>query len=99
MGKCPGDPYEIPDYKIYKVEDVPRLNEMQRRLEGQGLSDPWARNEVWRFKVAPKKRMIPVFFKGFVPGLIAALGTIFIEKIMLKSHEEHSEVKEACEER
>lgn len=34
---------KIPDYKIYKVEDVPELMAVRRVLATQGLKDPWLR--------------------------------------------------------
>ncbi|KAF5294102.1 hypothetical protein FQR65_LT10926 [Abscondita terminalis] len=40
---------KVPDYRIYKVENVPELVKLQKMLAAQGLSDPWARNEVWRY--------------------------------------------------
>ncbi|KAH3751933.1 NADH dehydrogenase [ubiquinone] 1 beta subcomplex subunit 3-like [Dreissena polymorpha] len=40
----------IPDYKKYKVEDVPELVKLQKDLAKRGLKDPWARNHVWKFQ-------------------------------------------------
>nr|XP_018898613.1 PREDICTED: NADH dehydrogenase [ubiquinone] 1 beta subcomplex subunit 3 [Bemisia tabaci] len=40
---------KVPDWRIYKVEDVPDLMRMQRTLAQKGLKDPWARNHVWRY--------------------------------------------------
>lgn len=34
---------EIPDYRIYKVEDCPELLKIQERLAQKGLKDPWLR--------------------------------------------------------
>ena len=33
----------IPDWKKYKVEDVPQLVEIRNLLAKQGLKDPWLR--------------------------------------------------------
>ena len=38
-----GVPFEIPDWKKYKVEGVPELEKLQRRLAAEGLKDPWIR--------------------------------------------------------
>ncbi len=38
-----GHHIKIPDYKVYKVEDVPELMACRRILASQGLKDPWAR--------------------------------------------------------
>lgn len=35
--------YEVPDYRIYKVEDCPKLVNVQRALAQKGLTDPWLR--------------------------------------------------------
>jgi hypothetical protein len=35
--------YEVPDYRIYKVEDCPQLVKVQRALAQKGLKDPWLR--------------------------------------------------------
>ncbi|RZF43320.1 hypothetical protein LSTR_LSTR001581 [Laodelphax striatellus] len=40
---------EIPDWKSYKVEDVPELMRVKEALAKKGLKDPWLRNEVWRY--------------------------------------------------
>ncbi|KAJ8962505.1 hypothetical protein NQ318_000895 [Aromia moschata] len=37
-------PYTIPDYRIYKVSDVPELVVVQKALAASGLKDPWLRN-------------------------------------------------------
>ena len=39
-------PYKIPDYRIYKVEDSPRLLKVQQKLAEKGLSDPWLRYNI-----------------------------------------------------
>ncbi|KAG5871533.1 hypothetical protein JTB14_023958 [Gonioctena quinquepunctata] len=74
------DPYTIPDYKIYKVADVPELVATQKALAAQGLKDPWLRNEVWRYDPkewgTEKTRLRPVFLRGFKYGFGAFLLTI-----------------------
>ena len=34
---------EVPDYRIYRVEDCPKLLRVQRALAQRGLKDPWLR--------------------------------------------------------
>ncbi|KAG8302935.1 electron transport chain [Homalodisca vitripennis] len=34
---------EVPDYRIYKVEDCPELVRVQQELARKGLKDPWLR--------------------------------------------------------
>ena len=34
---------EIPDWRIYKVEEVPTLKAVQDKLALKGLKDPWLR--------------------------------------------------------
>ncbi|CAH1117135.1 unnamed protein product [Phaedon cochleariae] len=93
------EPYKIPDWRIYKVEDVPELLTTQRALASQGLKDPWLRNEVWRYdpkywsteKIMLKK----VFFRGFRYGFAAFVltvgGTAIYDRIYPSEHghEEH----------
>lgn len=37
------EPYAVPDAKIYKIADAPKLVEVQTALARQGLKDPWLR--------------------------------------------------------
>nr|XP_023012443.1 NADH dehydrogenase [ubiquinone] 1 beta subcomplex subunit 3 [Leptinotarsa decemlineata] len=88
------EPYTIPDYRIYKVEDVPELLTTQRALASQGLKDPWLRNEVWRYN--PKEfgtesyRTKMVFFRGFKYGfgafLLTIAGTALYDKMYPSDH-------------
>lgn len=83
------EPYKIPDYRIYKVANVPELAQVERALAAQGLKDPWLRNEVWRFDRTqwgtPKQRWSLVFFRGFKYGfgafIFTILGTALYDKI------------------
>lgn len=34
---------KIPDYKIYKIEDVPEFVKLKTALAAKGLKDPWLR--------------------------------------------------------
>lgn len=102
MVKCPGDPCEVPDYTIYSVDDIPQLVKTQEKLDNLCLEDPWARNEVWRYKIGVQsklKRWRMLILRGFVPGLIAAVlstAYTFSSKIEHHPHEDH--VKEETHE-
>lgn len=76
------EPYKIPDYRIYKVEDVPKLVTVQKMLAAQGLKDPWLRNEVWRYNPkyfgTERSRIMTTFFRGFKVGFAAFVATAVI---------------------
>lgn len=71
--------FKVPDYRIYKVSDVPLLVNTQNALKAQGLSDPWLRNEVWRYNVkqfgTEGSRAKSLFFRGFKWGFLAFVAT------------------------
>lgn len=93
------EPYKIPDYKIYKVEDVPLLLKTQKALQAQGLCDPWLRNEVWRYNVkefgTEKIRLKRVFFRGFKYGAVAVaitlVGTEIYDRLFPSKHHGHGD--------
>lgn len=99
MGHGHGEQYEIPNYKIYKVDDVPQLMATKRALAAQGLSDPWLRNEVWRYNTkefgTERSRALATFGRGFRLGLAACvvtiLGTAIYDKLSPSDHHGHSE--------
>ena len=74
----------IPDYKIYQVnEHTPELQALEKKLAERGLKDPWIRNEVWRYDmrdrcVTNEMKGIHLVFRGFIPGLILAVGSAFL---------------------
>ncbi|CAO1435154.1 unnamed protein product [Diamesa serratosioi] len=76
--------YSVPDAKIYKVADAPKLMEVQTALARQGLKDPWLRNEVWRYNVkahgSHRSRVIGFLFRGLPLGIAAFAATIAAEK-------------------
>lgn len=90
-------PYTIPDYKIYKVEDIPLLVKTKNALAAKGLKDPWLRNEVWRYdeKIwgTEQTRMRSLFFRGFRTGFIAFVitvaGTALYDKVFPSEHHNH----------
>lgn len=88
------EPYTIPDYKIYKVADIPELVTIEKALAAQGLKDPWLRNEVWRYNVkefgTESSRLKLVFFRGFKLGfgafLLTIAGTALYDKMYPSEH-------------
>jgi len=85
---------KIPDYKIYKVEDVPELMAVKRVLGARGLKDPWLRNEVWKYTVKGRGSTKQIFRKvlgrGFFVGLVAGAITAGLEKVwMAKMYPHH----------
>ncbi|KAF2897779.1 hypothetical protein ILUMI_08410 [Ignelater luminosus] len=85
---------KMPDYRIYKVEDIPQLVATKRALAARGLTDPWLRNEVWRFNPkafgTEKSRIITTVFRGFRVGFVAfvltVLGTAAYDKMNPPKH-------------
>jgi len=75
---------KVPDWKSYKVENIPELMKVQEALAKKGLSDPWLRNEVWRYQQSEwgtkKSRWQNSVFRGFKYGFGAFLVTIVLEK-------------------
>lgn len=89
------EPYKVPDYRIYKVEDVPLLVKTQEALKARGLSDPWLRNEVWRYNPkefsTPSERVKKMFSRGFKYGVIATAITLIITTVSDKMSPSHHE--------
>lgn len=91
------EPYKVPDWRIYKVEDAPELLRLQRVLAAKGLKDPWIRNEVWRHDPrmwgTEKSRLRLLFFRGFKVGftafLITIAGTAIYDRIYPSEHNGH----------
>lgn len=91
------EPYKVPDYRIYKVEDVPLLMKTKNALEARGLSDPWLRNEVWRYNVkefgTEGSRAYLLFMRGFKYGVagvaLTLLGTAIYDKLYPSAHHGH----------
>ncbi|KDR21146.1 NADH dehydrogenase [ubiquinone] 1 beta subcomplex subunit 3 [Zootermopsis nevadensis] len=88
--------YEVPDYRIYKIEDCPKLLKVQKALEQKGLKDPWLRNEAWRFHHSFKTegyKARRAIFRGIQWGFAAFVVTIAIEKVWeTMSPSDHSHV-------
>ncbi|XP_071507202.1 NADH dehydrogenase [ubiquinone] 1 beta subcomplex subunit 3-like [Diadema setosum] len=80
---------EIPDWRIYKVENVPELKAVQERLALRGLKDPWLRNEVWRYQPCFKRLSFwQVLFRGFPIGAGLFVVAVGLEK-MFSSKDDH----------
>ncbi|GLH07811.1 hypothetical protein R5R35_000651 [Gryllus longicercus] len=84
---------KIPDWRIYKVENVPVLMQVKEALAQKGLKDPWMRNEVWRYDTKQFGSTLPnlrsFLFRGFKYGFAAFVVTIVAEKLWEKSHPSH----------
>ncbi|KAG8200863.1 hypothetical protein JTE90_015768 [Oedothorax gibbosus] len=80
-----GHPPEVPDYRIYKVKGVRQLERVQRMLAQHGLTDPWLRNEVWRYPPGssskPWKLLNETMFRRIGVGFCLAVATVIGEKI------------------
>ncbi|KAL0967031.1 hypothetical protein UPYG_G00303690 [Umbra pygmaea] len=75
-----GSKMHIPDYKQWKTEGTP-LEFTQRRLAARGLSDPWARNEAWRFMggFSQPVTLGNVLLRGFKWGFAAFAVALAVE--------------------
>lgn len=89
-------PPPVPDYRIYKVEDVPRLVRLRDRLALHGLKDPWMRNEVWRYSEYTKVNSFGLLkilvTRGMKLGFVLAVATVGLEQglnFVLKKDEHH----------
>ncbi|CAH2056988.1 unnamed protein product, partial [Iphiclides podalirius] len=79
-----GPPYTIPDYKQFKIEGIPQLEELEKALAKKGLRDPWIRNEAWRYHPGFGTRLLrarKLFFRGFPLGLGLTIATVAITKL------------------
>jgi NADH dehydrogenase (ubiquinone) 1 beta subcomplex subunit 3 len=99
MGGHGHEPYTIPCYKIYKVEDAPELVATRDALAARGLKDPWLRNEVWRFDrkmwgtegSRAKALLLRGFRTGFAAFLVTIAGTAIYDKLYPSEHGHHEE--------
>ncbi|XP_060684052.1 NADH dehydrogenase [ubiquinone] 1 beta subcomplex subunit 3 [Hemiscyllium ocellatum] len=71
---------ELADTRSWKVEGTP-LELVQERLRRRGLSDPWARNEAWRFNGGFRKPITftNVFSRGIKWGFAAFVVALGVE--------------------
>ncbi|KAM6990662.1 NADH dehydrogenase [ubiquinone] 1 beta subcomplex subunit 3-like [Tautogolabrus adspersus] len=70
----------LPDPKQWKWEGTP-LEFTQQRLKARGLTDPWARNEAWRYQggFARAVTLSDVLLKGFKWGFAAFTVALAVE--------------------
>lgn len=74
---------KVPSPDIYKVEEIPRLMEVRRLLAERGLTNPWLRNEVWRYRGVPftrKQEIIMNCKRGLGIAIPLIVLTLAIEK-------------------
>lgn len=38
-----GEPYQVPDYKTFKIQGIKELEELEAALAKKNLKDPWIR--------------------------------------------------------
>merc|ERR1711955_65959 len=77
---------KVPDWRSYKVADIPQLVEYEKLLAQKGLKDPWIRNEVWRFQPqyfgTQAQRWQMTAFRGIKLGFFVFLGVVAVEKLV-----------------
>lgn len=87
--------FKAPDWRKYKVDDIPALVNVRNALASQGLKDPWLRNEVWRHNPALGKsalsNMGKMVFRGWKLGAVAALTLYFVNNTFFpeEHHDDH----------
>ncbi|BFZ15694.1 hypothetical protein BsWGS_18733 [Bradybaena similaris] len=88
-------PHEIPDWKSYKVDGIPELEQLQRRLGALGLKDPWIRNEVWRYQEpgggykSMAHKALRGSFRGLGYAVAALVVTIAYDKVFNAGKDSH----------
>ncbi|XP_074662224.1 NADH dehydrogenase [ubiquinone] 1 beta subcomplex subunit 3-like [Tubulanus polymorphus] len=87
MGSGSGhNEFKIPDWRMYKIDGIKELEDVQNLLATKGLKDPWIRNEVWRYMpenyMPPHRAAFKSVFRGFRYGFAAFLATIAIEEVL-----------------
>uniref|UniRef100_K4FSS4 NADH dehydrogenase [ubiquinone] 1 beta subcomplex subunit 3 n=1 Tax=Callorhinchus milii TaxID=7868 RepID=K4FSS4_CALMI len=72
-----------PPWQLWTVTGTP-LEQVQERLRRRGLSDPWARNEAWRFsgKFAQTSSFTNIMFRGFKWGFAAFVVALGVEYVL-----------------
>lgn len=82
MGHDHGIP-KVPNPEQFKVEDVPELMQVRKLLAERGLTNPWLRNEVWRYRSVPftrKQEIILNSKRGLVVAIPLFILTLAVEK-------------------
>ncbi|XP_077997593.1 NADH dehydrogenase [ubiquinone] 1 beta subcomplex subunit 3-like [Glandiceps talaboti] len=81
-------PYDIPDWKKWRVQDVPELKEVEDVLAKKGLKDPWLRNEVWRYQATVRGVSVwRMLFRGFQWGTLLFVAAVGAEKMFGKKND------------
>lgn len=68
-----GPEYKIPDYKIYKVDNIPELVRVKNALAAKGLKDPWLRLVFWRLMSSVPVLKISFPLTEMKPGAMTPL--------------------------
>ncbi|KAF2360958.1 NADH dehydrogenase [ubiquinone] 1 beta subcomplex subunit 3 [Trinorchestia longiramus] len=90
----PYDPknFKAPDWRQYRVEDVPDLVNVRNALASHGLKDPWLRNEVWRYNPAfgsTRMNALKAATRGWKLGLFAAITLYTINNYIFPEEQHH----------
>ncbi|CAF0731842.1 unnamed protein product [Rotaria sordida] len=82
--------FRIPDWRSYKVDGIPELENHRSKLSNKGLRDPWIRNQVWLYD--PKVGAYPSWrislrtaFFGFRYAMVALATCLITEKLFEKA--------------
>ncbi|GBP98392.1 NADH dehydrogenase 1 beta subcomplex subunit 3 [Eumeta japonica] len=85
-----GPPYVIPDYKIFKIDGIPQLEQLRDALAQKGLHDPWIRNEAWRYHPGfgtRWQRSKSFFFRGLFIGIALTALHVTYDKMVGGGHD------------
>lgn len=75
---------KIPDWRIYKVDNVSELIRVRELLAQKGIKNPWLRNDVWRWHPGygtTSQRIKMLFFRGFKVAFGLMVLTVATDKI------------------
>ncbi|XP_076458423.1 NADH dehydrogenase [ubiquinone] 1 beta subcomplex subunit 3-like [Babylonia areolata] len=88
-----GEKFQVPDWRSYKIDGIPELEQTQRMLASRGLKDPWLRNEVWRYQkqnYGGQWRNAGISLGRGLKWAVAAVAiTIAVEKFVFKKDDGH----------
>ncbi|XP_018323701.1 NADH dehydrogenase [ubiquinone] 1 beta subcomplex subunit 3 [Agrilus planipennis] len=89
---------KVPDYTIYKIDEIPELKKVRDKLKKEGLCNPWLRNEAWRFNrkyfLTQRQRTFKLFARGFPLGAALTALTLGIEMMIGDEHGGHGDHEE-----
>lgn len=78
-----GVPPKLPDWRIYKWENVKYLVQTQKKLSQYGLKDPFIRNYVWQFHPQYGTKLmnnLRFCFDGCAIGFLLGVASLAFEK-------------------